>query len=110
MACAVFTNFRGLDVDSVNILRREFDKVDVEYRVVKNTLVKRAISDEDYAAGLNAHLEGPTAIAWSYEDPVAPAKVLTEFAKAHKALEVKMGVLNGKALENILDHGNIRIF
>ena len=99
MAAAVLTDFRGLDVDTINELRREFDKVEVEYRVVKNTLVKRAIGDEAYAEGLFNHLVGPTGIAWSYEDPVAPAKVVAEFAKTNEKLKIKCAVLDGEVLD-----------
>jgi len=99
MACAIVTDFRGLDVESINSLRREFEKVAVEYKVVKNTLVKRAIESEDYSDGLNGHLVGPTAIAWSYEDPVAPAKVVAEFAKGNEKLKIKCGVLDGEVLD-----------
>lgn len=99
MASAILTDFRGLDVESINSLRREFDKVDVEYKVVKNTLVKRAISEEGYADGLADYLAGPTAIAWSYEDPVAPAKVVADFAKTNDKLKIKCGVLDGEILE-----------
>jgi large subunit ribosomal protein L10 len=99
MAVAVLTDFRGLDVESINELRREFDKAEVEYKVVKNTLVKRAIGDEAYAEGLAEHLVGPTGIAWSYEDPVAPARVAAEFAKANEKLKIKCAVLDGEVLD-----------
>jgi large subunit ribosomal protein L10 len=99
MASAVVTDFRGLDVESINALRREFFKADVEYKVVKNTLVKRAIGEESYAEGLSAFLAGPTAIAWSYEDPVAPAKVVADFAKSNEKLKIKCAVLDGEVLD-----------
>jgi len=98
MASAIVTDFRGLDVETLNSLRREFDKVDIEYRVVKNTLVMRAVGDADYAGKLSGYLEGPTAIAWSYEDPVAPAKVVADFAKTNEKLKIKCAVLDGKIL------------
>lgn len=98
MASVVLTDFRGLDVETVDKLRREFDKVAVEYKVVKNTLVKRAISGNVYADDLCPYLAGPTAVAWSYEDPVAPAKVAVEFAKTNEKLKVKCAVLDGKVL------------
>lgn len=99
MASAVLTDFRGLDVEKINELRREFDKAAVEYKVVKNTLVKRAIENESYAAVLQDYLAGPTAIAWSYEDPVAPAKVVADFAKTNEKLKIKCAVLDGDVLE-----------
>lgn len=102
MASAVLTDFRGLDVESLNRLRREFDKAQVDYKVVKNTLVRRAIGDMVYAEGLAGYLAGPTGIAWSYEDPVAPAKVITDFAKTNEKLKVKCAVLDGKVIDATL--------
>ena len=99
MASAVVTDFRGLDVESINELRQEFFKADVEYKVVKNTLVKRAIGGEEFAEALGGYLAGPTAIAWSYEDPVAPAKVVYEFAKSNEKLKIKCAVLDGEVLD-----------
>lgn len=99
MASAVVTDFRGLDVESINQLRREFFKANVEYRVVKNTLVKRAVGGEEYGDGLSGFLAGPTAIAWSYEDPIAPAKVVAEFAKNNDKLKIKCAVLDGEILD-----------
>ncbi len=101
MASAVVTDFRGLDVESINALRREFKSVEgIEYKVVKNTLVKLAIQEEGYSDGLSGHLVGPTAIAWSYEDPVAPARIVVDFAKDHDDLKVKCGVLDGEVLDS----------
>jgi large subunit ribosomal protein L10 len=98
MASAIVTDFRGLDVETLNSLRREFDKVSIEYKVVKNTLVMRAVGDEGYAEKLSGYLAGPTAIAWSYEDPVAPAKVLADFTKTNEKLKIKCAVLDGQIL------------
>ncbi len=100
MASAVVTDFRGLDVESINELRREFDKVEgIEYKVVKNTLTKIAIKEEGYAKDLDEYLVGPTAIAWSYEDPVAPARVAVGFTKDHDDLKIKCAVLDGSVLD-----------
>ena len=63
----------------------------------KNTLTSIAIKDMGY--NLNEFLKGPTAVAFSYEDPVAPAKVLVDFAKTHKQLEIKAGVIEGKVAD-----------
>lgn len=98
-ASAVFTDFRGLDVESVNELRREFQKAEIEYKVVKNTLTKIALAEEAYQEKLSDYLVGPTAIAWSYEDPVVPAKILVDFAKSHEKLTIKCGVLDGEVLD-----------
>jgi large subunit ribosomal protein L10 len=91
---AILTDYRGLNVAEITELRRKLKEQNVEYKVVKNTLTSIAIKDFDY--NLDEFLEGPTAVAFSYEDPVAPAKVLVEFAKTHKQLEIKAGVVEGK--------------
>ncbi len=78
-------------------LRANARKVDCGVRVVKNTLVRRALKGTDFGP-LDAHLEGPTAIVTS-ADPVAPAKVLSDFAKEHKNLKILGGVLEGQALD-----------
>lgn len=94
----IVTDYKGLDVETMNSLRKELRQIDVEYQVVKNTLLVRA-SENTEVALIKDVFKGPSAIALSYEDPVAPAKVLTEFAGKHKHLEIKAGVLNGKALD-----------
>ena len=70
----------------------------VEYQVVKNTLMLRAAEGTDMAL-LSEYFVGPSAVAVSYGDPVAPAKVLTKFGKDYPALELKAGVLGGKAID-----------
>lgn len=94
----VVTDYKGLDVTTINGLRRKLKEADVEYQVVKNTLLSRASENTDVALIKDA-FKGPNAVALSYDDPVAPAKVLTEFAKENKDLEIKIGVLNGKVLD-----------
>jgi large subunit ribosomal protein L10 len=82
----------------MNDLRARLREADIEYRVVKNTLLRRAAQDTD-VAGLIDSFMGPSAIAVSLEDPVAPAKVLTEFAKANDKLEIKAGIMDGRVLD-----------
>lgn len=94
----VLTDYKGLDVTSINDLRRKLRESNIEYQVVKNTLLVRAAEDTEVAV-LKDHFKGPSAVAISYDDPVAPAKVLTQFAKDNKELEIKVGVLNGKVLD-----------
>jgi large subunit ribosomal protein L10 len=94
----ILTDYKGLDVDAINGLRRKLRAEQVEFTVVKNTLIKRAAKDIDVAL-IDEHLKGPSALALSYDDPVAPAKVLTEFAKDHESLEIKIGVMDGKVLD-----------
>jgi len=99
MVSAVLTDFRGLNVESMTQLRDEFRKVGVEYRVVKNTLLEMAAKEMPYHEGLTTHLAGPTGVAWSYDDPAAPAKVVVGFAKDHEQLKIKCAVLEGELLE-----------
>ena len=94
----IVTDYKGLDVQSMNALRRKLREASCEYRVTKNTLLRRAAEETD-AALILEHFKGPSAVAFSYEDPVAPAKVLTEYAKDNAKLEIKGGVLNGQALD-----------
>jgi large subunit ribosomal protein L10 len=93
----VLTDYRGLDTAAMNELRVRLREAAVEYQVVKNTLMSRASEGTDMAL-LSEHFVGPSAIAVSYDDPVAPAKVLTKFGKDYPALELKAGVLGGKAV------------
>jgi len=90
-------DYRGLNVDQVNKLRGELRDAGVEYQVVKNTLLRLAAKGTGTEC-LDPHLAGPTAIAIAPTDPVAPAKVLTEFAKANSKFELKGGALDGKEL------------
>lgn len=95
---AVLTDYRGLNVGEVTELRNKLREAGVEYKVVKNTLARIA-ANEIGIEGLDGYLEGPTAIAYGIEDAVAPAKILSEFAKAHKNLEIKAGILEGKVID-----------
>lgn len=92
----VLADYRGLTVAQATQLRVQLRQAGVEYRVLKNTLVRRA-ADEVGVQGLDPYLEGPTAVAFS-ADPVAPAKVLTEFAKTNKNFKVKAGVVEGQVV------------
>ena len=100
VACAVLTDFRGLNVETINKLRSEFRKAGIEYKVVKNTLVQQALENDAYADDLSRYLNGPTAIAWSYEDVVAPAKIAVDFSKDHENLKIKCGVMDGEILDS----------
>lgn len=92
----VLADYRGLTVSQVTNLRVELRQAGVEYRVLKNTMVRRA-ADEIGLEGLAQYLEGPTALAFSV-DPVAPAKILSEFSKKNKNLTIKAGVVEGKVI------------
>lgn len=89
----VVFDYRGLTVSEVTELRRKLRESDSDCKVYKNTLVKRALDKSDY--NLDEFLEGPSAISFS-NDELAPVRVLSEFAKQHEALELKVGIVEGK--------------
>lgn len=93
----ILTDYRGLNVTQLTELRKQLREVGVEYQVLKNTLTRRAATQTDLSE-LNDKLTGPTAIAFSGEDVVAPAKVLHTFAKENKELEIKGGVVEGQVV------------
>ena len=90
--------YRRLTVAKVVQLRKKLRESGVKYRVVKNTLAKLAIEGTDKEF-LGKYLIGPMAIAWSASDPVAAAKVLSDFAKDNEALSIKAGYLTGQELD-----------
>lgn len=90
-------DYRGLDVEKVNKLRGELRNAGVDYRVAKNTLLRLA-SKGTAAECLHQYLEGPTAIAIVDGDPVAPAKVLIDFAKSNDKFVLRAGALGGKVM------------
>lgn len=92
---AVLVDYRGLSVAEVTALRKELRDNNIDYKVYKNTLARRAIEGSELE-GLSENLVGPTAIAFGTEDVVAPARILNNFAKKHEALELKAGVIQGK--------------
>jgi len=97
-AIIVLTHYKGLDVAAMNDLRRKLRAEEIEYQVVKNSILIRASADNDGDL-IKDFFKGPSAVALSYDDPIAPAKVLTQFAKDHEKLEIKVGVMNGKVLD-----------
>lgn len=94
----ILTDYKGLDVAAMTDLRSKLREANVEYEVIKNTMLRRAAEGTDVAV-ISDHFKGPSAIALSYDDPVAPAKVLIDFAKSNEKLEIKIGVLNGKVVD-----------
>lgn len=94
----VLAEFRGLDVRQMTELRRRTREAGVELKVLKNTLVGLA-ADRVGIEGLEEYLSGPNAFAFGYDDPVAAAKVLSEFAKEHNALLIKAGLLEGRVID-----------
>lgn len=95
---AVLTEYRGLSVQELEDLRTQLRSVDVEYRVVKNTLAARAAADTGLEC-LRESFSGPVGIAISYRDPLSPAKVLTAFAKKQEKLRLVVGALEGRLVD-----------
>jgi large subunit ribosomal protein L10 len=101
MTAAIFLDYKGMTVEQVTKLRAEFRKSGVEYKVVKNTLVKHALKDAKYKDQLGKALVGMTGVAWSYEDPSAAAKVVKAFRKDAEGekLQIKAGLIEGQVLD-----------
>ena len=93
----ILTDYRGLKVTEITELRHTLKEAGVEYRVVKNSLTRLAIQGTP-ALGLEDHLTGPNAIAFSFEDELTPARLLLDYAKGNDKLEVKAGVLAGRLI------------
>lgn len=113
-AAVVLLDFQGMKVETVTQLRREFKKAGVEYRVVKNTLIRQALKDTSYQIitgnyetrdkkSIHGSLRGMTGVAWCKEDPSVAAKVIEKFKKdagaAADKLKVKAGLLGGQVRE-----------
>lgn len=88
-----FTDFVGLTVEQVTELRREFYKAGVDYRVVKNTLIQKALEQVTGYDTVYQKLTGPTGIAFAYEDAIVPAKIIQKFKEKHSKLSLKVCVL-----------------
>ena len=93
----VLADYRGLNVEEVTELRKRLREAGIEYRVVKNTMTSRA-AQAAKIEGLDQFLTGPTALAFSYQDPTTAAKILANFAKDHKCLQLKGGILEGRVI------------
>lgn len=91
----VLSKYQGLTVEEDTILRKNLREAGVEYKVYKNTLVTLA-AKELGLEGIIEYLEGPVAIAFGYEDVTVAARVLNDFAKDHKKLELKAGIVEGE--------------
>ncbi len=88
-----FTDFTGLTVEQATELRREFRKSGVSYTVAKNTLIRKALEKLDGYDRVYEKLVGPTGIAFAFEDPIAPAKIIRKFAEKHSKLSLKICVI-----------------
>ena len=97
-SCSIVADYRGLNVKQVTELRSQLRQAGVEFQVLKNSLVRRATASTELT-DLDEYLTGPTAIAFSKDDVVTPAKILTDFAKKNEKLSVKAGVVEGKVVD-----------
>lgn len=96
-ASCVVVDYKGLKVEELTELRNKFREAGIDYKVYKNTLVRRAATEVGNMAQFDdVNLVGTNAIAFGYEDPVAPAKIVNDFAKTHPKLELKMGFVEGE--------------
>jgi large subunit ribosomal protein L10 len=98
MTSAVFLDFTGMTVEEVTKLRDTFRAKGVEYKVVKNTLVEKALADQKYVGALSSALKGMTGIAWSFEEPSMAARLVKDIGKENEKLKVKAGLLEGEVL------------
>jgi large subunit ribosomal protein L10 len=94
---AIVTDYRGLTVTEFEELRIALRECDSDVRVAKNTLLRKAVEGTSYEL-MSEHFKGTSALTVSYDDPVAPAKVLIDFAKGHDKLQIRGAVLDGKSL------------
>lgn len=93
----ILTDYRGINVDDITKIRADLRKANCDYKVAKNTTLKFAAKEANLE-GITDLLEGPTAITFSYEDYVEPAKVLYEYAKNSEFYKIKGGIMDGKVI------------
>ena len=94
----VLSQYQGLNVEDDTLLRKNLREAGVEYKVYKNTLVILA-ARELGIEGIVTHLKGSISLAFGYEEPTVAARVLNEFAKTHKKLELKAGIIQGEIFD-----------
>lgn len=96
-AVSIFADYRGLNVGEATKLRRKLREAGCEFKVAKNTLTGLVVKRQGIE-GMESYLEGPVAITFG-KDPVAPAKILVEFIRETKKMEIKAGILEGKVID-----------
>ena len=99
MSSAVFLDFTGMTVEEVSKLRDKFREKGIDYKVLKNKLVEKALADQPWVSGLKPVLRGMTGVAWSFEEPSAAARIVKDFVKENEKLKVKAGLLEGQVLD-----------
>lgn len=106
---AIVVDYKGLTVEEVTELRKKMREAGVEYKVYKNTLVRKAAKEVGIEQFNDELLVGTNAIAFGHEDPVAPARIIKEFMDSHPKMELKMGIVEGEfyGKEDIVAFANI---
>ncbi|AWI07349.1 50S ribosomal protein L10 [Clostridium drakei] len=94
----IFAQYQGLTVEEDTMLRSKLREAGVEYKVYKNTLTTLAAKELGLGE-IESVLQGPLSVAFGYEDPTAPARILNDFAKDHKKLELKGGIVQGEIFD-----------
>ena len=93
----ILADYRGLNVEDITKIRADLKKSNSEYVVAKNSTLKFAVKGSEIE-GISEYLEGPTAVTFSYEDYVTPAKVLYDYAKDSEFYKIKAGIMDGKVI------------
>lgn len=94
----IFTDFRGLTVEDTTDIRKKFRKQKLEYKVIKNNIIRRAL-EKTSLKDLEKYIDGPTGVVISYEDPVVPAKLLKDFSAEHENMKIRVGLVEGKVAD-----------
>ncbi|MBC7075262.1 MAG: 50S ribosomal protein L10 [Syntrophomonadaceae bacterium] len=97
VSLVIFTDYRGINVEEMTELRNRLRQPGVEYKVLKNTMLRFALEKLGYEDMVDS-IVGPNAVLFSAEDPVTPAKTIFDFSKQYKKLEVKVGILEGQVV------------
>ena len=105
MAVAVLSDFRGMTVKEASRLRDVCRDAAVELHVVKNTYLREVTKGTPYQDAIRPHIRGMTVVAWSFEDPIAAAKAITDYAKKNDKVKVKCALLDGR----VLPAGDVKI-
>ncbi|MGN9166320.1 50S ribosomal protein L10 [Tissierellaceae bacterium HCP3S3_D8] len=93
----ILVDYRGLNVEQLTELRKQYREAGVDYKVYKNTMMRFAFKDSGFEE-FNEYLKGPSAVAFGYDDPVQAAKITSKFAKENEQLEIKAGIVDGKVI------------
>lgn len=101
MKSAVMFNYSGIEVKNLNVLRDRCREEGIDYMVAKKTLLKKALSDKGLSAIAEQEFKGEIATLFSYEDEVAPARILATFAKDQEKIKFTGGILEGRYIDAV---------